>query len=394
MGMRLWLAAAAAALAAGGVTALPTPASAQLQSQCASLKLKAAGSYFDALAKCEAKAAGKGEAADPLCVAKALTKLPERFTKAQRKDDCNTFGDAGHAEDVLSDAASDLFELLEEPPEVCCATSSGVCAWTVDEDACTDLNGVAGAPGSVCDASGGCVAPPGTAGPCCEDVQVPFFLGLCLSGPVPQQVCDDAGGRYVLDAVCTEQQVCLPPGAEPASRCTSAKLKAAGRYLNAVVKCEAKAVAKGVLPDFVCVGKAQSKLAQAFAKADAKGDCLSPAAAPETRNDIDDALETLFLILEVPPNVCCANGAICTFAADAAACTALNGTAGAAGTVCGAAGACVPPPAGEAACCEDIQTGTFTGRCVVGDVEPGECSALGGSFVDDAACLPAQICID
>jgi hypothetical protein len=59
-------------------------------------------------------------------------------------------------------------------------------------------------------------------------------------------------------------------------KCSSSKLKVAGKHAAARGKCVAKAIGKGVVVDPACTGKADGKVGPAFAKAEAKGDCLAP----------------------------------------------------------------------------------------------------------------------
>ena len=79
----------------------------------------------------------------------------------------------------------------------------------------------------------------------------------------------------------------------------------------------------------------------------------------------------------------------CLWVADEAECTGLLGSFGAPGSVCGGDGACAPPPASEGDCCEDLG-----GEPCQGGVASGDCTGAGGTFVGDAVCLPAGLCID
>ncbi len=60
----------------------------------------------------------------------------------------------------------------------------------------------------------------------------------------------------------------------PASKCATAKQKAAVKKLGAKLKCYQKASADGVPVDGACLGTAETKFNAAIAKADAKGGCL------------------------------------------------------------------------------------------------------------------------
>jgi len=64
----------------------------------------------------------------------------------------------------------------------------------------------------------------------------------------------------------------LPP---PASKCTAAKFKEAGKKVAAKASCHSKAVAKGILVDPACLMKAETRFDTGWAKAEAKGGCLT-----------------------------------------------------------------------------------------------------------------------
>jgi hypothetical protein len=180
-----------------------------------------------------------------------------------------------------------------------------------------------------------------------------------------------------------------------ASKCTAAKLKALGAYYAALAGCAAKGVAKDQSPDPFCVTKAQVTLASRFEKAERKGDCRTYREAVPIQQLLEDGFGVLLEILEPPPSVCCAGSVACIWAPDADACAALGATAGAPETVC-SAGACVAPPAVDGPCCEGA---TIPGlpNPVCGSsplYDAANCANLGGTFVEDAVCLPAQICVD
>lgn len=375
------------ALAAG-------PAAAQ--SKCASQKLNAAGGYFASFAKCLSKGTGKGASPDPLCVAKAETKLFSKFGKAEKKADCRTLGDFLPVQDVLDDALPPLLEVTDPPPPVCCELGgTNACLATADVATCTTtLSGVAGAAGTVCSGDGTCVPPGSVAtGSCCDsDFPIPIG-GSCFSGPAAPAACQGEGDVLTLGR-CHQTLGCVASAQHPRSRCTAAKLKATGAYFKSVAKCEAKAAKKGDAPAAVlCLGKAQSKLLRAFQKAEKKGDCLAVGDLSDAQGAADDGLEIVTDILRAPPSLCCTEGTACFWAPDEAACTAASGTPGAAGTVCSGDGSCVPPPAEEGNCCQGIDNPPLTGICGGGASQVG-CTNGGGTFVGDAVCLPAQLCID
>jgi pimeloyl-ACP methyl ester carboxylesterase len=69
----------------------------------------------------------------------------------------------------------------------------------------------------------------------------------------------------------------LPAGAasNPATKCTSTKLKAIGKQAQLELKCYAKSEKKNVAVDSACLGKAADKATKLFDKADSKGGCLT-----------------------------------------------------------------------------------------------------------------------
>ena len=72
-------------------------------------------------------------------------------------------------------------------------------------------------------------------------------------------------------------------GVDPALKCQSAKLKAAGQSALATAKCYRKAVLKSRAVDPECLAKAESKLDKAVTKADAAEPCPASAADLEAQ---------------------------------------------------------------------------------------------------------------
>jgi hypothetical protein len=371
------------------------PASAQ--SRCVEAKLKAAGGYFGASAGCMSRSFAKGEDVDPLCVAKAQAKLQKGFEKALRKGDCPNPDELEQAADVVDDAVPAVLEIVDPPPPVCCSSGLGICLFAVDETACTvELNGFVGAPGTVCDGQLGTCVPAGTesAGPCCTDIPFPATVAsACLVGPSVEMTCENGQGT-LSEGTCHPARRCVPLGDEARSRCTGAKLKAAGRYAVARAKCQAKAQRKGEPVDVLCLGKAQSKLQSAFEKAERRGDCEALGEHDDVRNQADGDLDLLFAILEAPPSVCCDTAVACLWVTDPAVCTGIGGTLGAAGSACTGSGDCAPPPPADGNCCEGFSVGPLVDICLASTQGEPACTAAGGSFVPDAVCLPSQVCIE
>jgi hypothetical protein len=185
--------------------------SADAASVCAKLQYKIAAAGAKAKAACYAKAAGSGAVVDTTCVANAEEKLARKWVKAGENGDCPTAADAATAQGLVDAFLAGLVGVLE-PPTVsyCCATGTSCLAGPVmDASGCAELLGTLGLPGSICDgATGTCVAPPGTGGPCCALPQ----YSVCMAGPGGDPAtCVDAGGFDVPNAVCLPTGACAFP---------------------------------------------------------------------------------------------------------------------------------------------------------------------------------------
>jgi hypothetical protein len=180
-------------------------------SLCAKLQYRIAGAAAKAKAGCWAKAAGAGAAVDTTCLANADDRLTQKWAKATSRGDCPTTADAASARGVVDAFLAGLVAILE-PPAVsrCCSVGSSCFAGpAIDDPGCFELQGTLGPPGSVCEgATGACVAPPGTGGPCCALPQ----LSVCAAAPLgtPAQ-CVAAGGFDVANAVCLPTGACAVP---------------------------------------------------------------------------------------------------------------------------------------------------------------------------------------
>ena len=189
---------------------LAAPAVAQTESKCLSSQLKASGAYAEALAKCESKAAAKGEAVDAVCVAKAAEKVATAFAKAEGKDDCVVTGTpvADAVDGRVVELVEDITKILNPPPAVCCALGV-ICTYAADAAECTGtFSGTPGAEGSVCTGSGACAAPPAIAGSCCQDVSTGGMSFDCINGGFSAGDCAGVGGT-VSTAVCSPSGLCL-----------------------------------------------------------------------------------------------------------------------------------------------------------------------------------------
>jgi hypothetical protein len=203
MGSTRFTALALGALLAAALAGAPAAA----QSKCTSAKHKALGKFLQSREGCLAKGAKAGTAVDPLCVAKAESKLQSAFIKAEQKADCLSNGDEDLIESLAVDFVLDMQQLLEPQPGVCCTQGIG-CGWSVDAATCTGAGGTAGAAGSVCSGTGSCVAPPAVPGPCCEGVS--FGGGTsCAAGPFDSTLCEMGGGTFFVDSICHQSRDCI-----------------------------------------------------------------------------------------------------------------------------------------------------------------------------------------
>jgi hypothetical protein len=195
------VAAVALALGAG-------PGWAQVPSKCLSGKLKGAGAAAAGQVACESKAAAKGVAPDPECLAKAQAKLQKAFVKAEGQDDCIETGDATVAQEVVDDFVQELKNTLNPPPGVCCAVV-GACFYAADATACASFpgGGTTGAEGSVCTGDGSCAPPPAAPGNCCQDFTTLGIAFKCANGTFDATGCGGAGGTFST-GVCTQAGSC------------------------------------------------------------------------------------------------------------------------------------------------------------------------------------------
>jgi hypothetical protein len=83
--------------------------------RCAASKLKATGKKASGLLGCHAKAAAKGIALDPGCIAKVEGKYNTAFGKAEAKGGCNTMGDATAIETKVDSFVNDVVSMLQTP---------------------------------------------------------------------------------------------------------------------------------------------------------------------------------------------------------------------------------------------------------------------------------------
>lgn len=92
-----------------------------------------------------------------------------------------------------------------------------------------------------------------------------------------------AYGTFMLAAAVVTLVVTAAPAAAQ-SKCTAAKYKAMGKKYASKLKCYSKAVTMNAAIDATCLQKAEAKFASDWAKAEAKGDCLT--VAPEVQGEL------------------------------------------------------------------------------------------------------------
>jgi len=186
-----------------------------------------------------------------------------------------------------------------------------------------------------------------------------------------------------------------PSGAQTAD-CSASKLQAGGRYFQARAGCLAKALAKGLEPDALCVAKALTKLQTSFVKAQGKGPCVSLADLSPVEDVLADALDDGFDAVAMVDATCCdGTNDICTYQSEQS-CMDAGGTPGAAGTVCQADGTCGPfPNAATGTCCDGIGDliPNLDASCVSGPDVVAACVGEGLPLVPDATCHPELGCV-
>ena len=373
------------------------PAAAQIE-VCSSAKISAGAAYAQARAGCLAKSLAKGAEPDALCITKALDKLQKAFAKAEAKGSCSSLADLAPAEDVLADALEDGFDAVATNDLVCCDSSGAVCTYRLTALDCTDGGGTAGPPGTVCQGDGTCGSVDAqTGGPCCEGIAGvdPSIEGACGTGAIIIAPCTDPGLTLALDyfpdAWCHPGAGCVNASEPARTKCTSGQVKAIGNHLAAVLKCNAKAVKKGLPVDLVCLGKAESKFQKTFAAALKKDDCLAPSAAAPLLTVSNEAADLTVATLHPETRFCCELALGCFYTETGSECTTLGGQAGTG--ECDADGTCKAPPLEEGGCCQGVPNLGAIDRCIGGATQI-ECDNLSGEFVGDALCLMSQVCID
>jgi hypothetical protein len=188
-------------------------------------------------------------------------------------------------------------------------------------------------------------------------------------------------------------------GAGPAAadfECTRQKHKVVGAYVKAWENC--KAGAKNLEPATVqrllrCWENASDIIANGFARAEKKRECLTTGDAELVGILAKDFVDDIQAVLEPQDNVCCnLPGSVCGYAPDEAACQSQGGTAGAAGDTCNQGG-CTASPTLTDDCCESLVLGGYP-TCATGlTKDECEAAAAGAVFVPGGICTRSQQCV-
>ena len=187
----------------------------------------------------------------------------------------------------------------------------------------------------------------------------------------------------------------LPPGAlaQAQSQCTALKYINAGRAVLKKAKCRAKALKKGLEVDPECLRAADARLVAKWARAEARGDCISStdlalveSAVKAYNDEIEDALEpTPVLCCEFPDDTCWMGPGL----VDPPGCSEFFATTGPPGSVCdGATGNCVTTTPAPGPCCAVPSAAV----CLAGPgFDSAACATIGGYTASDV-CLPNGNC--
>jgi hypothetical protein len=200
----------------------------------------------------------------------------------------------------------------------------------------------------------------------------------------------DPSQRRLCGVLVSGLLLLLPVSAGSRSRCQALKYEIAGVAARMEARCKAKAAKTGTAVDPACLAAAGARLAERWAKADGKGDCLTSGDADAARAAVDAFVEKLTILLEPPGALCCHAAQFCLYFPTPAGCDEFLGTTGAVTDRCDAVtGACLSQQSGLGNCC---QLGP-PDACLAGpDVDPGNCSDVGGGFVGNSTCLPSGRC--
>jgi len=89
---------------------------------------------------------------------------------------------------------------------------------------------------------------------------------------------------------------------QAADRCGGSKMKAAGRYAQALLTCHSTATRRGESVDPACLSKASSKIASAFQKAEDRGGCVTNDDEVATESSLGVDVDAVLAALAPDPN--------------------------------------------------------------------------------------------
>jgi hypothetical protein len=202
----------------------------------------------------------------------------------------------------------------------------------------------------------------------------------------------DAATVASLVAACVDGFVADTSGA---GRCRGAKVRTTGKRVMDELGCHRRGMLQGLAASPLCLERAATKFALAFAKADSLDSCTGAADELATSAEtcvgqvmapiVTTTTPSTTTTTTLPPaGTCCQlSGSCADFAAATAAddCAALGGMLAPAGLACdGVAGNCAPPP--TVACCQQTAQGTL--GCMDGTPNQGlflDCAAANAALV-------------
>jgi len=163
----------------------------------------------------------------------------------------------------------------------------------------------------------------------------------------------------------------------PGQSCAAAKLKAAARKHQSKVKCYQKALSKGLPVEPACLGKAETKFAEAFARAETRGGCATTNDAGDIELLVDSCVGALVAALPATTST------TTTTTTSSTTTTVFSGGCFSIGVPCGTNcegfGECFGIWNSSQTVCADTRT-AGAGICALGSCQPGEvCAAFGPS---------------
>jgi hypothetical protein len=300
---------------------------------------------------------------------------------------------------TTSSSSSTTTTSIPNLPGVCCEDLSEVppiCGSAASNNDCLGSGGTPGPAGSTCqeapEGGGRCSEAPPLGGGCCE------FADACAIGVGGggEAGCTNAGGTFVDNAVCLPDGRCEeipPPGdccqigdtcsALGPEQCSSA----GGSFVENASCFEGSCISFTTTTTLVSTtSTTTSTTSSSTTSTSSTTSSTSSSSTTSTSTTSSTTTST------AQSGVCCefpGEPSTCGSAVNNGACVSAGGTPGQPGDTCQASpngGVCAitPPPPGG--CCE------LGGQCSIGELDATECANQGGTFVDDAVCLPDGRC--